>query len=76
MKKKILALVAAAGIWCMQLGAFAEESASAEEAASDPTILQKLIPLGKFTGYFLLVMAVIYAALLLTNWIGKKTNKH
>lgn len=30
---------------------------------------------GRFFGYFLLVMAVIYGALLLTSWLGKKWGK-
>lgn len=30
----------------------------------------------RFFGYFLLVMGVIYAALLLTSWFGKKYAKH
>lgn len=32
--------------------------------------------IAKSMGYFLLVMAVIFGALLLTKWIGKKWGNH
>jgi len=74
MKKPLFAAAfAALTLWCAQLPVFAEESASAQEAAGRAGTL---LVMGKFIGYFLLVMGVIFAALLLTNWIGKKFGKH
>jgi len=67
MKNRVRLLAGAISVWIMTFMAGAEG-----ETASEAGQAVDLIGMAKFFGYFLLVMGVIFGALLLTGWIGKK----
>jgi len=69
MKKWITAATGAASMWMLGL-------AAAAESGTDPDRALAAADIGRFVGYFLMVMGVIFVALLLTDWIGKKWNNH
>lgn len=63
-----------AAVWTVT--AFLLEAAVFAQAEAPAPVKQwTLASAGRFFGYFLLVMAMIYGALLLTSWIGKKWGK-